>query len=293
MSAVEAQDPLDELERENDVTEKLVERLAETAIALTQGGDLSPGEIAEGLRLLEQYRSVHAVRFDRDLQSEAGPVAMNTCFPYLGRIMHDHRTEADRIERSRQALEEFTHDPEEARTRLAQALSDLTEKDHQSVVDEKDYPLSCLRAALPDEAAARVTVAFRETASDVAELEGHIERYLGHAPGTPTNALTVRCHRENCTATAESHVLPSNDGRLGIEVPAGWQAIPRPPNFGQDGAILLRVDFCCPAHLDANRATEEQALNTSMDKEVSTPQGTGKNDSESCGCCGPIPPDTP
>jgi hypothetical protein len=291
MIATEAQDPLDELERENGVTEKLVERLAATAIELEQGRNLPSGEIAEGLRLLEQYRSVHARRFDRDLQSEAQPVAMNTCFPYLGEIMHDHRTEAERIERSRKALEEFTRDPQGARTRLAQALSDLTEKDHQSMVDENDYPLSCLRTALPDEAAVRLTAAFHQTASDIADLEGHIERYLEHVPETPPHALKVHCQQANCAATTESNVVPSNDGRLGIEVPPGWQTISRPPVFGRDGTILLRVEFCCPAHSEERPANENKPVVTSMEEETFAPLGADAEDLEPCGCCDPVPED--
>jgi hypothetical protein len=290
MLAVETQDPLDELERENDVTERLVERLAETAIALTQGRNVLPGEIAEGLRLLSQFRSVHAVRFGRDLQVEARPVAMNTCFEYLGRIMQDLRTEVDRIDRVQKVLGEYTHDPEGARTRLAQELTDLTEKDHQSMVDEKDYPLSCLRTALSDEAAARVTAAFRQTAPDVAALEEHIERYLGQVPGTPTHALTVHCQHADCTATAESHVVPSNDGRLGIEVPPGWQTISGPPVFGRDGTILLRVDFSCPAHRE-NPADEKKPVVASSDEEGSTLPRPEAENLHSCGCCGPIPED--
>jgi hypothetical protein len=272
MMAVETQDPLDELERENDITQKLVERLAETAIALKEGQNLPPGEITEGLRLLEQYRKLHALRVDRDLQPEARPVAMNTCFQHLDAITDDHRMEAARIELVRNAVEEFTRDPEGARTRLAQALADLTEKGHRSVAYENDYPLSCLRAALPDEAGARVTAAFHRTASEVADLEGHIARYLEHTPGTPAHGLTVRCQQANCQASAESHVVPSNDGRFGMELPEGWQAISRPPIFGEDGTIRVNVEFCCPAHRDDGR--EDEAV----------PSGLR-------GCCDPIPGD--
>ena len=289
--AVETQDPLDELERENDVTQKLVERLAETAIALKEGRNVPPGEISEGLRLLEQYQSVHAMRVDRDLQPEARPVAMNTCSEHLDTITDDHRMEADGIERARRAVKEFTRDPEGGRTRLAQALAELTEKDHQSAAYENDYPLSCLRAALPDQAAARVAAAFRRTASEVADLEGHIARYLEHAPGTPTHGLTVRCQRANCQASAESHVVPSNDGRLGIEVPQGWQVISRPPVFGNDGTIRLRVDFCCPLHHEESVAQEEKALATWMDEGGSVPPGVKTEGSDSGDCCGPIPQD--
>jgi hypothetical protein len=288
---MEAQDPLEELERENDVAEKLIQRLAATAIELSAGRNLPPGEIAEGLRLLEQYRNVHAVRVDRDLQTEARPVAMDTCFQHLDGIANDHRTEGDRIERVRNALEEFTRDPDGARARLSQSLTDLTEKDHQSVTYENDYPLSCLRAALPDDAASRVAAEFRRTRSDVADLEDHIARYLARAPGAPGHALTVRCHRSDCNATVESHVVPSSDDRLGIEIPTGWKAISQPPVFGQDGTVRLEVDFWCPEHRVESSTDAEQRAGRGGGEGASAGHGAEAEGTEPCGCCGPIPGD--
>jgi hemerythrin-like domain-containing protein len=292
MMTVETQDPLDELERENDVAEKLIERLAETAIELKEGRNPPPGEIAEGLRLLEQYRKVHAVRIDRDLQPEARAVAMATCFQHLDAITDDHRIERDQIDRVRTALKDFASDPDGSRTRLSQALADLTQKDHESMAYEEDYPLSCLRAALPDEAAARVNTAFHETVSEVADLEGHIEQYLGQAPGTPGHALTVRCNQENCSATAESHVVPSSDGRLGIEVPAGWQVDSVPPVFGDDGTIRLRADFWCRDHREKSAAKEGVAVVVRRDGGAVASRGAEMEGTEPCGCCGPIPADS-
>lgn len=293
MMAVETQDPLDELERENEVTQKLIECLAETAIALKDGENRSPGEITEGLRLLEQYRRMHAVRVDRDLQPEARPVAMKTCFQHLDTITDDHRMETGRINLARRAVEEFTRDPGGARAQLAQALADLAEKDYESLTYENDYPLSCLRAALPDEAAARVTSAFHQTDAEVADLEGHIARYLDHTSGTSVHGLTVRCRRVNCQASAVSHVVPSKDGRLGIEVPAGWQVISRPPFFGEDGTIRLKVDFCCPAHREGSVTQEGKALATWVDEGGSVPHRAGAEGPESGDCCGPNLQNTP
>ena len=291
MMTMEAQDPLDELERENDVAEKLIQRLAATAIELNAGRNLPPGEIAEGLRLLEQYRSVHAVRVDRDLQPEARLVAMNTCLQHLDGIANEHRTEGDRIERVRNTLEEFARDPYGARVRLSQSMADLTEKDHQSLTYENDYPLSCLRAALPDDAASRVAAAFRQTRSDVADLEAHIASYLARAPGAPGHALTVRCHRSDCNATVESHVVPSNDDRLGIEIPTGWKAISQPPVFGQDGTVRLEVDFWCPEHRVQSSSDAEQRVGTWNGEGASAEDGTEVEDTESHRCCGQIPED--
>jgi hemerythrin-like domain-containing protein len=285
MMSVDVQDPLDELEHENEVSEKLVERLAEVAIELKEGRSPPPGEIAEGLRLLEQYRRVHAERVDHVLRPEARPVAMNTCFRHLDAITKDHGTEAERIERARRALEEVRRDLPEARTRLAQALADLTEKDHESLNYENDYPLSCLRSVLPDAAAARVAEAFGQTATEITDLEGHIARYLELVSGTPVRGLTVRCRRASCQANSESHVVPSADGRLGIEVPVGWQVISQPPVSGEDGTIRLKVDFCCPAH------HEERTLGTPIDEGVSVSSRERTEDLEPGDCCGPIPQD--
>jgi hypothetical protein len=291
MTAAETQDPLDTLEHENSVTEKLIECLAESAIELRAGRDPPPGEIAEGLRLLEQYRHIHAERVDSDLKIEAQPVAMSTCFQHLGTIADDHRAESGRIELARNVLEEYAGNPEGARTRLSEALADLTSKDHQSLVFENDYPLSCLRAALPDEAAARVTAAFRRTDPKIEDLEGHIQRYLGHATGTPAHALTIRCSHANCDAIARSDVVPSNDGRLGIEVPPGWQVVSQPPVFGKDGTIRLKIDFYCPAHDEKSTAREEKALDTWADEGGSALARAETEGPESGDCCGPIPQD--
>jgi hypothetical protein len=291
MTQAETQDPLDTLEHENSVAEKLIERLAETAIELRAGRDPRPGGVAEGLRLLEQYRRVHAERVDSDLKTEAQPVAMSTCFQHLGTIADDHRAEGDRIDVARRALEEFARDPEGGRVRLAEALADLTEKDHQSVVFENDYPLSCLRAALPDEAAARVTAAFRRTDPKIEDLEGHIERYLSHASGTPAHPLTVRCSHPNCNATARSHLIPSNDGRFGVEVPSSWYAISRPAVFGKDGTVRVNLEFCCPAHHEEVSKTEGNATLSGPDEPESAPAQEMAEEPAACDCCGPISQD--
>jgi hypothetical protein len=291
MMTTETQDPLDELAHENEVAEKLVERLAETAIELKAGQDSRPGDIAEGLRLLEQYRRAHAERVDNDLKTEARPVAMSTCFEHLDTIASEHQGEGDRIERARKALEAYASDREGARARLSEALADLTEKKHQSLAYENDYPLSCLRAALPDEAAARVTTAFRRTDAEVADLEGHIERYLGRAEGTPPQALAVRCSHANCGASARSGVMPSNDGRFGMALPEGWHAISRPPVFGRDGTVRVNVEFCCPAHREEGSMAGEKALETWIGEGGSVPPKEETSGIESGTCCGLIPQD--
>jgi hypothetical protein len=300
--AVESQDPLDELMRENGLTERLVERLAEFAIFVGERQDVSPGEIAEGLRLLEQYQRVHAVRIDKNLQPEARTVAPDTCLPHLDAILQDHQTEGDRIGRARMALDAFARDPGGARARLSKELADLTERDYQTLGYENDCPLSCLRDTLPDkrasrdrglsdEAVTRVTKAFQATSSDLEELEGHIARYLDRTPETPTHPLVVRCRRAHCGAAAVSHMMPSNDGRLGFEVPAGWRVITRPPVVGTDGTIRLKVDFCCPEHHAESSEREERALGTWMDEGGSAPPRGETEVPETVDVCGLIPPD--
>lgn len=291
MTAAETQDPLDTLEHENSVAEKLIQRLAESASELRAGRDPPPGEIAEGLRLLAQYRQVHAERVDSDLKTEAQPVAMSTCFQHLGTIADDHGAEGVRVELAQNALAEYARNPDGSRTRLSNALADLTEKDHQSLVFENDYPLSCLRAALPDDAAARVTAAFRRTDPTIEELEGHIERYLGHANGTSTQALTIRCSHPDCTATVQSHVIPSNEGRFGMEVPPGWEAISRPPVFGKDGTIRVNVEFCCPTHHETVSKAEERSIAGWVDDGGSVRPTEIAEEPACAECCAPIPED--
>ncbi|MHB1866210.1 MAG: hemerythrin domain-containing protein [Thermoplasmata archaeon] len=249
MTAREVQDPLDELQRENDVLVSLLTRVLESAEILTSGKDVPPGEIAEELRLLDQYLGVHMLRLDQDLMPYARGVAMPVCFPHLDKILQDHEEVKERTRGVRPLLESYEQGSEGARARLALALEVLATKDHEGTVYEGDYPLSCLVTALPDDTAQRVAERFAGTQSEVADLDAHAERLLSSPPGDRGSDLWVRCAQEGCSATGTARIVPGHEGRLGLRVPSGgWTVVSGPTQPGGIGRARLRVDFFCASH---------------------------------------------
>ena len=283
-------DPLDQLAHESDVTGKLIERLAETALTLAGGQDTGPGELREGLGLLQQYLAVHAARVDRDLRPEAEAVAMPGCFDHLDDLAKDHRSAQERIDEVLGVVREYARDREASRARLAKALTDLTERIHEDLAYEGDYPLSCLRAALPEEAASRVSATYRRTDADVSDLERHIARHLGSGPRGAEHPLLVRCRHVGCEAEGSAAVRPSTEGRLGIEVPEGWSVESQPAAMGADGTVRLRVDFFCANHRDGARSGEERERR--MNRHGASDASPSPAGEPAGGCCDPLPVET-
>lgn len=246
----EAQDPLDELARENEVIEKLDERLGEFALALGTGTDISAGEVAEGLRLFEQYLHAHARRFDESLQPEARPVAMSTCFDHLDAISRDRAGISERVARARQALDAYAREGSEGRSRLVKELETFTQHEYEELRYENDYPLSCLRSTLPDDAAERVRADFGRTGNELGDLDRHAERFLNHEPGKASATFSVRCHHPGCLEKAEAQSFPAESGHLGIRGPNGWRVVSHPPHASpqKGGLISVDIDFWCPSH---------------------------------------------
>lgn len=243
-------DPLDELARENEVIGRLDERLGELALGLRTGTEPSPGEIAEGLRLFEQYVGVHALRFDEALEPEARPVAMSSCSEHLDAIHQDRAVLPERLAPVRTVLGRYAPADPERREALARELATLAQHEHEKLDYENDVPLSCLRAALPDDAARRVARTFDRTQRPLEDLEGHIERYLHREPGKATERFPVRCAHSGCPRRSEAESYPAERGHLGIRGPTGWKVVPRPPKF-TGGVVTLGIDFWCPDHVPA------------------------------------------
>ncbi len=249
MSATEVQDPLEELQRENETAENLLLRILEEAEYLKAGTDVPPGRVAEELRLLDQYLEVHRQRLDQILQPEARVVAMPGCFPHLDKILQDHEEVKGRMRDAREALEAFEQGSEGARARLAEVLELLATKDHEVAVYEGDYPLSCLMAALPEEAARRVAEKFGTSQPNLADLDEHIRRVLAAPSGDSGSPLRVHCAQEGCSAMADARVVPARGGRLGLMAPeGGWGLIAQKAELKATGATRIRVDFRCPSH---------------------------------------------
>lgn len=261
MSAAELQTPLEELQRENEVTQKLLERLLEDASLLRANKDILPGEIAEELCLLEQYEAAHFRRFDEDLQPEARTVAMTECFAHLDKMTRDHSEAMHRNVQAREALRAYEANDDGARIRLADALESLAGKDYEGINFEGDYPLSCLLTVLPDDASQRVSAKFSATHLQLEDLDRHIEHLLESPPGEMGQPVRVHCSHPGCTATSEARAVPRHGGQLGIVAPkGGWTSVPKDPEFKSEGTVHLEIGFRCPAHVKASPGEDLSAL---------------------------------
>lgn len=177
MTEIHQDDPLEELARENEVTIRLVERLAEASLSLRSDRAEPAGRISEGLRLLRRFRSVHSRRFREGLEPEARVVAMPSCFEHLAAL--DHNSECDAAwSRVAAALEAYARGDSDGQRRLAVELDALTQEEYDWIRYEGDFPLSCLSTVLPADAASRVGVQFGLTGPEIADLERQIAQYL-------------------------------------------------------------------------------------------------------------------
>ena len=248
VAKAEAANPLEELERENAQIQRLLESLLETATELKAGREVPSGRVSEGLRLLEQYSQLHVKRMDQDLQPEARPVAMSTCFDHLDQMTRDHAEDLARVETLlRRAAGSFTLiEPE--RGEVVGELEELTERLYTDLTHENDYPLSCLVATLPEEAAQRLAQRFTEDQHVLDDLDLHIERYLTRPSEKGARTLAVTCVYPGCNAKGEAKVRPAADGRLGLELPEGWKANAGAPRVLKEETIQVHVQFRCPLH---------------------------------------------
>ena len=292
ISETEAQDPLDELARENNVIQRLDDRLGEIGILLGNGVDVPPGEIAEGLRLFEQYVAIHSRRFDEGLQPEARPVAMATCFDHLDAISRDRAGTAQRVARMNAAISAYARGEGEGRTRLVKELEDFTQHEFEEVRYENDYPLSCLRATLPDDAAGRVLSSFNRTASEVDDLDRHVEQYLRHEPGKALHRFVVRCAQPGCIQKSEGESCPAENGHLGIRGPRGWKAVADPPRVAdrQGKPVVVSIHYFCPAHSAGPADSAKTTPRTAALHSTPTTPGPDHSGSAGCSCCDPISP---
>ncbi len=239
---------MEEMVRENEVALRLVERVAEMGQSLTSDSPIPSGEIAEGLRLLAQYRAVHGTRFLDKLQPEAQAVAMPTCFEHLDEIARGRAEAIERYHRAASVLGEYRSDDRASRQELARELEVLTQTDYEAIRYENDYPLSCLRAALPDAAAERLRVRFNQSAKELADLERHIEHFLSREPSDPGVKLAIKCAQPGCEARDKAETYPARNGHIGLRAPPGWKAVPGEPRRSASGGIAVNVDFTCPRH---------------------------------------------
>ncbi|MGI0054548.1 MAG: hemerythrin domain-containing protein [Thermoplasmata archaeon] len=222
MSAPEIPTPLEELQRENELIERLLERIEEIALLLQNGKNVALEEIAESLRLLDRYLGLHTQRMDHDLQPEARRVAMPSCVPHLDRVIHDHGNASVRARDALRALASYEDSSEASRRTFADMIEELASRAHDTVVFEGDYPLSCLASALPDDAAARVYEQFVTSERELKDTEIGIERLLARplsessaAPGE-REPEDVRGRAEDLARGRSANDRPIERGRAGV-----------------------------------------------------------------------------
>lgn len=289
MSEAEIGIPLDELARENEVTKRLVERLGELAATLKEGGAASRGELAEGVRLLGQYRRLHAGRLDRDLQPEARRVAMPGCFEHLDRILADHREEETEVQSVLDRLSGPEPTSGEARRAMGEALEAFAQKVYDHVNYENDYPLSCLVATLPDDASDRVEVQFQPTRAPLADLEGHIDRLLERPIGPAASGLTVHCAHAGCGRAASAAIEPSAGGSIRLRSPTGWSVRSGSPTVAGSGRIHTQVDYFCPEHAGAVSAERlGEARQAAWADDGGSPGTVSAGARGGADCCAPL-----
>ncbi|MGI0132977.1 MAG: hypothetical protein ACREDK_07825 [Thermoplasmata archaeon] len=254
MSTNESSDPVEEMSRENDVKQKLVERLAEDGLSLSSGNPAPRSDILEGLNLLTYYEELHAARFRSVLEPEARAVAMASCFEHLDAIGRELVASNERLAQVRSALEAYREGNAGATLRLASGLDDLTQAAADAIRYEEDYPLSCLRMALPEDATQRVHAGFGRTAAETANLEADIDRYLHQEPCATRPVHSVHCHQPGCRARGVAESYPAAGGRLGLRAPSGWKTRAGSPRSASKSLVVIDVDFWCPDHPQIEKA---------------------------------------
>jgi hypothetical protein len=170
---------LEELRREHEVAERLLERLAEIGERIKSGERVDPKALRFGVGLLDAYlHRVHAFQEDRELLPEARYVAMPHCFAYLDGMAPLHTEMRRRARELLDMISRWASVDESSRSAIGDRLVDLASLDHDVAGDEGPHPLMCLEGALPEAASQRLSSRFADHARTRAALEANIEGFL-------------------------------------------------------------------------------------------------------------------
>ena len=170
---------LEELHREHEVAERLLERLVEIGERIESGKQVDPKAVRFGVGLLDAYlHRVHAIQEDRELLPEARSVAMPQCFAYLEGMGPLHEEMRQRARELLDMISQWALGNESSRSAIADGLVDLASLDHDIAGDETTHPLMCLEGALPEAASRRLSSRFSDHAGTRAALEANIEKFL-------------------------------------------------------------------------------------------------------------------
>ena len=170
---------LDELSREHEVVQPLLERLVEVGERLRSGEPLEPRTVRTGVGLLEAYlHRVHANQLDHELVPAARAVAMPGCFDHLDRMGVNHQDMQRRAQQLLGRLRQWARGDDGLREEIARGLIELASEDHSAAEFEETYPLMCLQTVLPPETDRELAERFERHAGTRGALEANIARFL-------------------------------------------------------------------------------------------------------------------
>lgn len=180
----QAEGALEELHREHEVAERLLERLVEVGERVKAGEQIDPKTLRFGVGLLEAYlHRVHASQMDLELRPEARKVAMPSCFERLDRMGTNHEEMRRRAKKLLDLIQHWDTGDVSSRGEIGDQLVALASLDHDVATYEETYPLMCLETALPEEAASRLSGRFADHAGTRTALERNVERFLAYTEG--------------------------------------------------------------------------------------------------------------
>lgn len=271
LDVMDRSDPLEELFHENETLDKVVARVRGIGAILRQGGDVPAEEITAVVRLLAEYWTVHARRFDADMAPEARPwvryVGRARCSEHLDRIQEDRPVEAARIRGVLDDIGSAVGCPSsnDDRARLGKELIELAGQVDAALHYETEYPLSCLFTAMPREVVDRVNEKFADSAARLRAVERQADEFIERSADTPVDATwTLNCSHPGCGATAIVGIHPRAAGGVSLDIPVGWRIHPR-GGAGREPATPF--EGCCPLHVtESDRAKfSSKAIDTRGD----------------------------
>jgi hemerythrin-like domain-containing protein len=175
----QAESALEELHREHEFAERLLERLVEVGERVKSGEQIDPKTLRFGVGLLEAYlHRVHASQMDRELRPEARKVAMPGCFEHLDRMGANHVEMRRRAKELFELIHRWDAGDESPRGAIGDQLIALASLDHDVAAYEETYPLMCLQTVLSEEASNRLSGRFADHAGTRTALEKNVERFL-------------------------------------------------------------------------------------------------------------------
>jgi hemerythrin-like domain-containing protein len=176
---------LEELHREHEVAERLLERLADLGNRINAGERIDAKTVRFGVGLLDAYlHRVHASQEDRELRPEAQRITTSNCFEDVSRMDTNHQEMRRQAQELLALIRRWASGHEICRSAIGDGLIELARKDHEVAAHEERSSLTCLRTTLPEAANDRLSYRFADHAGTRAALEANIARFLSQTAAT-------------------------------------------------------------------------------------------------------------